>query len=180
MQRLDIRLPEGIKDIWKEQSEKMGYKSLTGFISEAVDKFILDNSKKISEIDRDVIIQRQKERMQKKIIYLITRNRSDYFAPSRQIKIFNKIEQQQYFISEEALIKEIRYLVLYANTTKEPIEFLKALIPSIKQKGWYKALDLVKSELLRLGMTEDEIEKFSFPRDSIGYKKNIIEKCDNK
>lgn len=178
MDRFDIRLKDGIKDSWKEESEREGFDTLTDFVIDCVTERIMSNIDKLSDLNREVIIEHDRERKLKKIRYLQKANRSEAFEVSNYIKnILRKYRNQEKFIDEGYLIRDLKLQIERAKLCDNPKKILLNILPELRNNGWRNAEHLIEVELIQMGATKEEIQKsYEVNTNSISLMKHIVKK----
>lgn len=171
--RMEIRIESGLKETYKEAATKLGYKDLTDFVLNLLNREILQNPDTMSDLSNKVIIEADRERKKKKIRYLQKRNRSDAFQTPRFIEILRKYEKEQNFIPNEYLIREFKFFIDWAKTTDNPEAQLRAIYPEVNNK-WPQGKQLIEAELIALGLNPDQINKIYTPTNSIGSEKKRL------
>lgn len=166
-ERINIRIDENLKKIWEESKDKSYYKDLTSFIINCVNDYIYSN-KLTENLEHKKLLEDRKRIEQKKIITERRQiNRSIGFAISRLIQVINKYLKQKDFIDILFLENEIDLIIDESKLTDDPARFLLGLLPHLINNELLTCKKKIVDELKRLGVSEEEIKKVHFPRNSI-------------
>lgn len=165
--RINLRIEESIKDIWKEVSEKLGYDDLSKFIIEKINDAVEQNNDLLDENDKQIILLKKRKIQADKLKFLMKENRSEAFSIGRFVKIINNFLQEKSFIDIEHLEKEIKFQIEWAKLRDDPKRYLLNFLPHLKNKELTSCYNLVEKELISLGLSKKEINKIHFPKNSI-------------
>lgn len=163
MERINIRIPEGIKDVWKRALKELGYlesRGMTDFITDAVNEKILQNQDlNIPQEDKNLIQVRQREILRNKIRYERKQHRSGAFLVQRYVKILEDYFRQGNFIDNQDLIDELKFLIREAKTYPDPKRIYFGVLPELRKHEYEPGIALIKAELLNLGVNRLELDK---------------------
>lgn len=163
MERIELRIPEEIKDIWRKSLKDLGYlegRGMTDLIIDSVNERLLQNQDSVKdEQDRKLLQLRQREIKRLKIRRLTKQHRSAAFLVQRYVKILQKYLSQGSFIDHEDLLEDLKLTIDEAKTYPEPRRILLGLLPELRNVEYEPGISLLERELLNLGVKKSELDK---------------------
>lgn len=175
---LSLRIEKEVLAVWKETAEKLGYKDLTEFILCTMNQAVLNNTDLVSEINQEIVREKDRDMKKKKIRYLQKANRSEAFEPARYIRnILRSYDHEKDFVNERYLLADIKHYIEIAKLSKDPPALLLNILPELRNKKMRNAENLVKSELITMGVPQSKIEShLKTNMDSIRFRGFIQQK----
>jgi hypothetical protein len=177
--RMEIRVPGAIKDIIKECAEKKGM-TISSFIMEITTDSILESPNLLSSLDQKILLAKKRDGERKKLRYLQKQHRSIAFEPGRMIQIIQNYEKQKSFIDYENLKTDIELYIEMQKNSDTAIHGLRAIIPQLMSMNMHDLVDIVKLNLIELGVPKSELEKPFFSKDSISLAMTKGKRLKNK
>lgn len=174
--RLEIRIDDKLKEVWKEASDNHYFKDLTSFITNCVNDYIYENKIEINLEQKKLLEDRKRIEQKKVISERRTINRSIAFSIPRQIQIIKKYLEKESFIDICYLENEIEYMIDESKITDDPSRYLLNFLPVLKDPKLITCYNKLVEELKRLGISDEEIKKTHFPKHSIS---NVTRKINS-